>query len=62
MKLSYRTQANAQAIAAIYNKPLDNKEWFQVIAAKNADEESEFSVALRERMQRAVETLDLARF
>lgn len=41
MKLSYRTQANAQAIAAIYNKPLDNKEWFKVIAAKKDDEESE---------------------
>jgi ATP-dependent protease ClpP protease subunit len=41
MKLSYRTQANAHAIAAIYNKSLDNKEWFKVIAAKNDNEESE---------------------
>mgnify|MGYP001573792639 CR=1 FL=1 len=41
MKLSYRTQANAQAIATIYNKPLDKPEWFKVIAAKNADEPSE---------------------
>jgi ATP-dependent Clp protease protease subunit len=41
MRYAYRTQANAQAIAAIYNKPLDKPEWFKVIAAKNADEESE---------------------
>jgi len=38
MKLSYRTQANAQAIAAIYNKPLDKPEWFKVVAAKDAEE------------------------
>ena len=44
MKLSYRTQANAQAIATIYNKPLDKPEWFKVIAAKNADEESEILI------------------
>jgi len=41
MKLSYRTQANAQAIAAIYNKPLDKPDWFKVIAAKNDNEESQ---------------------
>ena len=41
MKYAYRTQVNAQAIAAIYNKPLDKPEWFQVIAAKNVDEPSE---------------------
>lgn len=33
MRYAYRTQANAQAIAAIYNKPLDKPEWFKVIAA-----------------------------
>src|SRR3990172_911965 len=44
MKLSYRTQANAQAIATIYNKPLDKPEWFKVIAAKSADEESEILI------------------
>lgn len=33
MKYAYRTQANAQAIAAIYNKSLDKPEWFKVIAA-----------------------------
>ena len=44
MKLSYRTQANAQAIATIYNKPLDKPEWFKVVAAKNADEESEILI------------------
>lgn len=38
MKLSYRTQANAQAIAAIYNKPLDKPDWFQVVAAKDNEE------------------------
>lgn len=38
MKLSYRTQANAQAIASIYNKPLDKPEWFKVIAATNGEE------------------------
>lgn len=41
MKLSYRTQANAQAIAKIYNKPLDNQEWFKIIAAENDTDESE---------------------
>jgi len=41
MRYAYRTQANAQAIAAIYNKPLDKPEWFKVIAAKKDDEESE---------------------
>ena len=41
MKLSYRTQANAQAIAAIYNKPLDKPEWFKVIAATKDDEVSQ---------------------
>ena len=40
MKLSYRTQANAQAIANIYNKPLDKPEWFK-ITAKPKDEQSE---------------------
>ena len=44
MKLNYRTQANAQAIATIYNKPLDKPEWFKVIAAKSADEESEILI------------------
>ena len=44
MKLSYRTQSNAQAIATIYNKPLDKPEWFKVVAAKNADEESEILI------------------
>jgi len=38
MKLSYRTQANAQAIAAIYNKPLDKPDWFKVVAAKDNEE------------------------
>jgi len=33
MRYAYRTQANAQAIAAIYNKPLDKPEWFKVISA-----------------------------
>lgn len=46
MKLSYRTQANAQAIAAIYNKPLDNKEWFKVIAAKKPDEDEASEILL----------------
>ena len=41
MKLSYRTQANAQAIAAIYNKPLDKPEWFKVIAAEKDGGESQ---------------------
>ena len=38
MKLSYRTQANAQAIAAIYNKPLDKPDWFKIVAAKDNEE------------------------
>ena len=38
MNLSYRTQANAQAIAAIYNKPLDKPDWFKVVAAKDNEE------------------------
>ena len=38
MKLSYRTQANAQAIATIYNKPLDKPDWFKVVAAKDNEE------------------------
>jgi ATP-dependent Clp endopeptidase proteolytic subunit ClpP len=41
MKLTYRTQANAQAIAKIYNKPLENKEWFKIVNAKSDDEPSE---------------------
>ena len=41
MKLSYRTQANAQAIAKIYNKPLDKQEWFKIVAAKDDTEETE---------------------
>jgi len=41
MKLSYRTQANAQAIAKIYNKPLDSPEWFKIVNAKNENEPSE---------------------
>ena len=41
MKLSYRTQANAQAIAAIYNKPLDKPDWFKVIAATKDNEEAQ---------------------
>lgn len=46
MKLSYRTQANAQAISAIYNKPLDNKEWFKVIDSKKPDEDGESEILL----------------
>jgi len=41
MKLSYRTQANAQAIAKIYNKPLENKEWFKIVNAKTENDTSE---------------------
>ena len=44
MRYAYRTQANAQAIAAIYNKPLDKPEWFKVVAAKKDDEESEILI------------------
>jgi ATP-dependent protease ClpP protease subunit/DNA-directed RNA polymerase subunit F len=40
MKLSYRTQANAQTISKIYNKPLDKPEWFSITAApKNQQSE-----------------------
>ena len=38
MNLLYRTRANAQAIATIYNKPLDKPEWFKVVAAKDNEE------------------------
>lgn len=41
MKLSYRNQANAYTISKLYNKPLENKEWFKVVAAKETDEPSE---------------------
>ncbi len=41
MKLSYRTQANAQAIATIYNKPLDKPDWFKVIAAEKDGDDSQ---------------------
>ena len=44
MRYAYRTQANAQAIAAIYNKPLDKPEWFKVVVAKKDDEESEILI------------------
>jgi ATP-dependent Clp endopeptidase proteolytic subunit ClpP len=43
MKLSYRTQSYAQAIATIYNKPLDKPEWFKVVAAKD-DEEAQILI------------------
>lgn len=35
MKLSYRTQANAQAISRIYNKPLDKPDWFKIESSSN---------------------------
>jgi ATP-dependent Clp protease protease subunit len=46
MELSYRTQSNAHAISAIYNKPLDNKEWFKVITAKKQDDSEESEILL----------------
>jgi len=46
MKLSYRTQANAQAISAIHNKPLDNKEWFKVITAKKPEDDEPSEILL----------------
>ena len=46
MKLSYRTETNAQAIAKIYNKPLDSKEWFKVIVAKKPDEDDASEILL----------------
>ena len=46
MKLSYRTQANAQAISKIHNKPLDSKEWFKVVSAKKPDEDEDSEILL----------------
>jgi len=38
MNLSYRNHTNAEAISRIFNKSLDNPEWYQVKAASNGGE------------------------
>ena len=38
MNLAYRTRKNAEAVAKIYNKPLDKPDWFQITAKDEASE------------------------
>lgn len=39
MKLNYRNQKNAEAIARVLNKPLDKPDWFKVQAADGGESE-----------------------
>lgn len=43
MRLSYRNQKNAKAIAAFWGKPLDKKEWF-TIKSQSDDDEAEILI------------------
>ena len=38
MNLAYRTRKNAEAVAKIYNKPLDKPDWFKITAKDEASE------------------------
>ncbi|HLB31079.1 MAG TPA: hypothetical protein VJN91_06080, partial [Gammaproteobacteria bacterium] len=42
MKLSYRNQRNAEAVAAYWKKPLDRPDWYKIEA--QADEEAEILI------------------